>query len=171
MKGLRIFLYITLSFIIWHILMPEDASALSIGEKPPAFSLNDMSGREWSLKDLKGRVVFINFWATWCQPCRKEIPALNELQKKNRGVLVLAINIDRKSSQVDEFLKRYSIDRLTVLLDPEGKTASSYAARAMPSSFILDKDGKARFVHYGFDERRDPVLWENEIKELLNGGG
>lgn len=170
MKPRNIFLYIMLSFIIWHVLMPANVFALSIGEKAPLFSLKDISGREWSLKDLKGKVVFINFWGSWCHPCKKELPALNELQKKNKDVVVLAVNIDKSSATVDTFLKKHPLDQLTILLDSESKVISSFGARAMPTSFILDGYGKVRFVHYGFNEKNDPMLWENELREILNGG-
>ena len=168
MKVRRISLCILLTLIIWHIASVRVFSC-SIGDDAPVFSLKDISGRDWSLEDMKGKAVFINFWGSWCQPCRKELPALNELQKKNKEVVIIAINIDKARESADAFLKKISLDQLTILLDPGTKVVSSFGARAMPTSYILDREGKVRFIHYGFNERKDPLLWETELKELLNG--
>ena len=168
MKMKDILLYILLTLIIGQI-SSISTHASSIGDNAPLFSLRDIHGRAWPLDDLKGKVVFINFWATWCTPCRKELPMLNELQKKSKDVVVLAVNIDKKRSNVESFLKGYSLN-IPILLDPDGRVVASYGARAMPASFILDRDGKVRFVHYGFNEKKDPMLWENELREILNGG-
>ena len=168
MKTKNILLYILLTLVIWHI-SSLNVLACSIGDDAPGFSLKDISGRDWSLGDLKGKAVFINFWGSWCQPCRKELPMLNELQKKNKEVVIIAVNIDKSRGSADTFLRKISLDQLTILLDPGTKVVSSFGARAMPTSYILDRGGKVRFIHYGFNEGKDPLLWETEIKELLNG--
>ena len=168
MRTKGILLYILLTLILGHISSMR-VHACSIGDNAPGFSLKDISGRDWSLEDLKGKAVFINFWGTWCQPCKKELPALNELQRKNKEVVIIAINIDKSRETADTFLKKISLDQLTILLDPMTKVVSSFGARAMPTSYILNREGKVRFIHYGFDEKKDPLLWEAELKELLNG--
>lgn len=168
MKVKTIILYLPLILFMGH-LSSESVLACSIGDDAPGFSLKDISGKEWSLEDMKGKSVFINFWGTWCQPCRKELPALNELQRKNKDVVVIAINLDKTRETVDTFLKKIPLDQLTILLDPGTKVVSSFGARAMPTSYLLDREGKVRYVHYGFNEKKDPLLWEAELKELLNG--
>lgn len=168
MKAKKIILHLMLALIIW-LLPSMSVLACSIGDDAPGFSLKDISGKEWSLEDLKGKAVFINFWGTWCQPCRKELPMLNELQKRNKEVVIIAINIDKGRSTADAFLKKIPLDQLTILLDPGTEVVSSFGARAMPTSYLLDREGKVRFIHYGFNEKKDPLLWETELKELLHG--
>ena len=168
MKTKAILLRLLMALIMWHI-SSLSVLACSIGDDAPAFSLKDLSGRELSLDDLKGKAVFINFWGSWCAPCRKELPALNELQRKNKEVAIVTINIDKKRAAADAFLKKVPLDQLTILLDPETRVISSFGARAMPTSYLLDREGKVRFIHYGFNEKKDPLLWETELKELLNG--
>ena len=170
MKTKDILFRLLLALTVWHI-SSMSVHACSIGDDAPGFSLKDISGREWALEALKGKAVFINFWGTWCQPCKKELPALNELQRKNKEVVIIAINIDKRRETADAFLKKISLDQLTVLLDPGTKVVSSFGARAMPTSYLLDREGKVRFIHYGFNEKKDPLLWELELKELLNGDG
>ena len=167
MKTKDILLYILLTLIIGQI-SSISTHASSIGDNAPLFSLRDIYGRAWPLEDLKGKVVFINFWATWCTPCRKELPMLNELQKKSKDVVVLAVNIDKKRSNVESFLKGYSLN-IPILLDPDSRVVANYGAWAMPTSFILDRDGRIRFIHFGFDKDRDPGLWEKEINEISGG--
>lgn len=168
MKTKDILFRLLLALFVWQI-SSTSVLACSVGDDAPGFSLKDISGRDWSLEDLKGKVVFINFWGTWCQPCKKELPALNELQRKNKEVVIIAINIDKTRESADTFLKKISLDQLTILLDPGTKVVSSFGARAMPTSYILDREGKVRFIHYGFNEKKDPLLWETELRELLNG--
>ncbi|HKZ71652.1 MAG TPA: TlpA disulfide reductase family protein [Nitrospirota bacterium] len=168
MKTKDILFRLLLALFVWQI-SSTSVLACSVGDDAPGFSLKDISGKDWSLEDLKGKVVFINFWGTWCQPCKKELPALNELQRKNKEVVIIAINIDKTRESADTFLKKISLDQLTILLDPGTKVVSSFGARAMPTSYILDREGKVRFIHYGFNEKKDPLLWETELRELLNG--
>ncbi len=94
---------------------------------------------------------------------------LNELRKNNKEVVIIAINIDKSRSMTDAFLKKIPLDQLTILLDPGTEVVSSFGARAMPTSYLLDREGKVRFIHYGFNEKKDPLLWEAELKELLHG--
>ncbi len=145
------------------------AQAVSVGEAAAPFALKDASGRRVALADYKGRTVLLNFWATWCAPCRQELPLLNELQKNNPDkVAVLAVNIDNRSNNVEKFLRGRPLPDLTVLYDPEGSVADRYRPRAMPASFLIDAEGVVRFVHYGFNEAKDPARWAQEI-ELLSG--
>ena len=161
------FLIFLLSFTISSPLL-----AAWINDRAPDFTLTDIDGDSISLKDVTGKVVYINFWATWCHPCRKELPELNRLAKKyeNSDFIILAINIDKRRSFVDEFLRKYNLPtakKLHILLDPSAIAVSAYNARAMPTSFIVDKTGIIRYVHLGFREQ-DPRQWVLEVKKLLN---
>ncbi|MEK6657188.1 MAG: redoxin domain-containing protein, partial [Nitrospirota bacterium] len=95
--------------ILILILIPVTAFSLSIGETAPDFNLKDLEGKDVSLKDFKGKVVFINFWATWCSPCKKEFPELNKFYEtyKDNDLVVLAVNSDLKKGSVEDFLTKY----------------------------------------------------------------
>ena len=135
MKTKDILFRLLLALFVWQI-SSTSVLACSVGDDAPGFSLKDISGRDWSLEDLKGKVVFINFWGTWCQPCKKELPALNELQRKNKEVVIIAINIDKTRESADTFLKKISLDQLTILLDPGTKVVSLYTTLSALSSLL-----------------------------------
>lgn len=137
------------------------------GNPPPAFALNDLDGRAHRLADYRGRVVLINFWATWCGPCRDEMPSIQRLKQKlaDRPFVVLAVNLDEPESRIRKFLEEVKVD-LTVLLDPERKVARAWGARILPASFVVGADGKVRYSLVG------EIEWDNEhvvarISELL----
>lgn len=146
------------------------ASAGIINEKAPDFTLQDINGKTVSLKDLRGKVVFVDFWASWCPPCKKEFPELNRFLEnhKNSDIVGVAISVDKKRSHVDDFLSQmpFLSNKLFVLLDTDAAVISAYRAGAMPTSFIIDRSGVIRFVHFGFNER-DPATWTQEVEKLL----
>jgi peroxiredoxin len=106
------------------------------------FTLTDLQGKAWHLKDLRGQIVLVNFWATWCPPCRKEMPDLQSLyaQFKNQGVVVLSIS-DEESAKVSPFVAERDIT-YPVLLDPGRKVNEEFKVEDIPKSFVYDRDGK-----------------------------
>jgi peroxiredoxin len=106
------------------------------------FALRDLDGKEWSLSALRGKVVLVNFWATWCPPCRKEMPDLNALYSRFRdqGFLVLAIS-DEDTGKLAAFVKEHHV-AYPVLLDPGGKVSEQFGAEGIPKSYVYDRDGK-----------------------------
>lgn len=146
------------------------AFARIVGEHAPEFTLKDMNGRAVSLKDLRGKVVFIDFFASWCPPCKKEFPEINKIagNYKDTDVAFVAVNVDKKRAHVEDFLSQVPnlSKKFIVLLDTDSSVIASYNARAMPTSFILDKEGIIRFVHFGYRES-DPASWAEEIEKLL----
>lgn len=106
------------------------------------FTLTDLDGRQWTLKSLHGKVVLVNFWATWCPPCRKELPDLQELSKrfKDQGLVVLAIS-DEDIEKVKPFVEEHQLT-YPILLDPGSKVAKDFAVDGIPKTFIYDRDGK-----------------------------
>ena len=139
-----------------------------VNEKAPDIALPDLSGKTVELKDFKGRVVFVDFWSTYCGSCKYELPEINKLVERHKGAVVaLVISIDKKKAHVEDYLSRlskFSVD-FHVLLDTEPKVMPAYNG-LMPSSFIIDKEGVVRFVHMGYREN-DPLLWEREVDGLL----
>ena len=146
------------------------AQAAFVNDPAPDFALKDMSGVERKLSDYKGEVVLVNFWASWCPPCKKEFPELAELanEYKDHKFRVLAINLDKSQEQVAKFLAKTAVKpgALIILLDPAARVVANYVARSMPSSFIVDSKGIIRFVHFGYGEK-DPAKWRTEIDQLL----
>ncbi len=144
--------------------------AAFINDSAPAFTLKDLSGEDRSLKDFAGQVVFINFWASWCPPCKKEFPEINELanEYKDHNVRVLAIILDKSLERVAGFLEKMNVDpgAVIILQDPSAKVVANYVARSMPTSFVVDHKGIIRFVHFGYDDK-DPAKWRAEIDALL----
>lgn len=120
-------------------------------EKPtPPFNLTDLGGRAWSLTALKGEVVALNFWATWCEPCRTEMPSLQSLQARRRreGLSVLTVNYKEAPADIRRFLDTRSFD-LPVLLDADGDTASAWTPRVFPTTVLIDRGGVARTTVIG----------------------
>jgi peroxiredoxin len=107
-----------------------------------SFALNDLQGKTWSLKDLRGKVVLLNFWATWCPPCRKEMPDLEALylRFKDQGLVVLAVS-DEDAAKVTPFLAERNIT-YPVLLDPDRKVNEQLQIEGIPKSFVYDREGK-----------------------------
>jgi peroxiredoxin len=139
---------------------------LGMTEPAAAFSVTTPDGSSLSLQDLKGKVVLLNFWATWCEPCREEMPAMERLARtyRERGLAVLAVSLDRDgASVVRPFLKRHDLTFL-VGLDPEQMVARLYRVWALPSTLILDRQGVPLFAVQG---ARD---WDSPAGHLLIDG-
>lgn len=109
----------------------------------PALSLQGADGRPLRLGDLKGKVVFLNFWATWCVPCREEMPAMERLYQANRerGLAVVAVNFKETKNEAKRFFEELQLSFPSVL-DPEGTAASNFGVRGLPVSFLLSRDGR-----------------------------
>lgn len=117
----------------------------------PSFSSQDLSGKSVSLGDFKGNVVLLNFWASWCGPCRIEIPSLNRLYRlrKDKNFEILAVSVDRGSvSKIASFVASNEMS-FPVLVNPQGDVGSRYWVRAIPTSFLLDKKGVIRWKVVG----------------------
>lgn len=151
-------------------LAPVLSRAGTLNEKAPEFTLMDLDNRPVSLSQYKGRVVFLDFWASWCPPCKEELPELNSFLKRygNGDVVGIAVNIDKNRSNATDFLSSMPALplNLIVLLDPDSRVISSYKARAMPTSYIIDREGVVRHAHFGYTAK-DPEKWEKEIGGLI----
>lgn len=129
------------------------------GDRPaPTFSLPGPAGTV-SLDSLRGRVVYVDFWASWCEPCRRSFPWLNTLRERyaDRGFTIVAINLDKDRRAADAFLAKFPASFL-VAYDPAGKTAEAYRVSAMPSSFLIGPNGTILSSHAGFDPRKSGAI-------------
>ena len=145
------------------LLTPPLAQAL---EAAPDFRLDGLDG-EVSLADNRGKVVYLDFWASWCAPCRKSFPWMNELKQRfgSRGLKIIAINLDKERKDSKAFLAATQPD-FTIAFDPEGKTAEQYDVQGMPSSYLIDRNGMLHHSHIGF-RANDIAKMESQIETLL----
>ena len=120
------------------------------------------------LSSLKGQVVYLDFWASWCKPCRKSFPWMNQMQQKYaaQGLQIIAINLDTEKALAQEFLDKVPAN-MPIIYDPQGNIASDYKLVGMPSSYLIDKKGNIRFSHKGFFTASLPK-YEQELVLLLN---
>ena len=111
--------------------------------RAPDFSLEDLSGRRLGLKDLRGKVVFVNFWATWCVPCRQEMPTMEKIHRelKEQGLEVVAINVSESKKEVRRFFDELGLTFIS-LLDKDGKVSEEYGAWAIPLSYFINRKGE-----------------------------
>ncbi|HZS36929.1 MAG TPA: TlpA disulfide reductase family protein [Polyangia bacterium] len=157
---------ILLALAVLSLSAPSLAE-VSKGQRAPDFSLPSLRGPRVSLAGLRGKVVIVDFWAQWCEPCKKELPQLDKLSKDyaSRGVVILAVNIDKERENAERLVKQLGLT-LPVLLDPTGAVASTYDLPKMPTSFVIDKKGLVRFVHDGFEGSGDVDRFRSELDEL-----
>jgi len=158
-------------FVFLLIILTSTASQGSWrNRKAPDFNLIGLKGHRVSLSDMRGKVVFIDFWASWCPPCKKEFPELEKLTTEFKGdkFVTLAVSEDKVRSNVKGFLSEYydMPSNLIVLLDRKSKAIRKYSVGAMPTSFIIDANGVIRYIHFGFRES-DPDTWRTEINTLI----
>ncbi len=126
------------------------------------FTLPLASGQTFRLSEHRGQVVFLNFWATWCPPCREEMPAMERLyrQRKGDGFVLIAVSVDADSSVVRPYLQAHGLT-FPVALDPKMDLANGYGVRALPSSFIIDRQGNLAALALG------PRHWDGEASNAL----
>lgn len=129
---------------------------LSERRPAPALVLPDMDGKTWDLADLRGRVVVVNFWATWCPPCRREFPSLERLQKHfpPKDLQVIAVNV---GEDVDTVFSFAGNPKISVLLDIDAKAMSSWRVGGLPSTYVIDRDGSIILRALGGREFDDPA--------------
>jgi len=120
------------------------------GAETPSLALNDLSGRPHALADYRGRVVLVNFWATWCEPCRAEMASMQRLQERfaGRPFTVLLVNHGETRMRVGDFVRREAL-AFSVLLDPNQDASRTWRVRALPSSFLIGADSRVRYAVIG----------------------
>ena len=140
------------------LFAPQASAALKLNEPAPLFSLHDMTGKEFSLGDVvgagskkKGNGVIVSFFASWCPPCRQELPIMNSLvdEFRSKGITVVLINAKEDLDTVKELLKELQVDQPIVLRDADGKTGKKYELRFLPTTFFIGADGNLKDVIYG----------------------
>jgi peroxiredoxin len=159
------------SILILGLSLPLAAAlpAANVGAGAPAaaFQLPAAAGDPVSLAGLKGQVVLINFWASWCGPCRQEMPVLDQLYRryKGAGFTLLGVNVEPKSVDALGFLKATPVS-FPILFDTQSKVSNLYEVSGMPSTVIVDRKGNVRYVHHGY-KPGDESEYQDQIRSLL----
>jgi peroxiredoxin len=148
-------------------MVMQAAQAVEANTPAPDFTLHAMAGPNTRLQELRGKVVMVNFWATWCGPCRQEMPHLNRLHEKysRSGFVLLGVNVDDDPRNAAAVAAKLGI-QFPVLLDTDKKISDKYELQTMPSTFLIDRDGKVRYVHRGYLSGYEEQ-YEKQIRELL----
>lgn len=154
------FNFLLVMIIFSHLAMADVQDA-------PSFKLPTANGQV-DLESLKGQVVYLDFWASWCKPCKSSFPWLHEMKAryKDKGFEVLAVNLDKERALADEFLKKMDVN-FVIAFDESGDTATKYELRGMPSSYMIGRDGKLYASHIGFRDK-DKAKMEEVIRHLLS---
>lgn len=141
--------------------------ALTVGEAAPAFELPGNSGVV-TLSSLKGKVVYVDFWASWCGPCKQSFPWLNDMQSKYgaKGFQIVGVNVDAKTADAKTFLTEVPA-KFTVAYDDKGVTPKQFGIKGMPSSVLIDATGKVLLQHTGFRDS-DKAQLEQAIQQALS---
>ncbi len=147
---------------------PAPARALDRGTTPPEIGLNDLQGKPVTLAALKGKVVIVDFWASWCGPCKEELPVLQKLYARyaSRGLVVVGVNIDNDLKSARRFVKKLGLT-FPVVHDAAKRVVKQYAPPKMPSSYILGRDGKVHHIQEGFRASEGAEI-EKHVLALLN---
>ena len=139
------------------------AAAEKLSGKAANFTLKSHSGKNIKLSELRGEVVMLNFWASWCGPCRQEMPLLEKIHKKYKrlGFTLLGVNVEENSSDAKNYLKDVKVT-FPILFDSTQKTSKLYDVSAMPTTILIDRNGNKRFIHKGYKPG-----YENDYKKLI----
>ena len=149
------------------LLLTTPATAVTLQSGAPDFTLHTLGGPNLRLQELRGKVVLINFWASWCGPCQQEMPRLNALYEKYHaaGFVLLGVNVDEEVRHASEVANRLGL-KFPVLLDTEKSVSTLYDLSSMPSTVIVDRDGKVRYLHRGYLLGAE-AEYDQQIRELL----
>ncbi|MGM0437314.1 MAG: TlpA family protein disulfide reductase [Bacillota bacterium] len=157
-----IFIFLLGSFTLVNFQQTSAAEiGTEVGKKAPNFTLKNMDNQEVTLRELEGQKVFINFWASWCPPCKAEMPDIQKLYENyGEDIKIIAVNLEEEKTKIENYLENENLD-FTILLDKNKKVANQYLIRAIPTSYFLDENGIIIEKNLG-------VLSYDKMKEILN---
>jgi peroxiredoxin len=157
----------TIAAAVLALSLPVAANAPAPNATAPDFTLHGLDGRNLRLAELRGQVVLVNFWATWCGPCREEMPRLDALYQKYRasGFTLLGVNIDDDPRNAAGTAQKLKVS-FPVLLDTDKSVSRLYDLGTMPSTVLIDRDGHVRYLHRGYREGTE-AEYDQQIRGLL----
>jgi peroxiredoxin len=165
------FVRAALRVLLAAALLPLLSGAASVGKAAPELGMKSLDGAVVELKQFRGQVVYLDFWATWCAPCQQSLPVLEKLNRElaSRGFQVIGVNQDGDARKAAELARRLQLSFPSVW-DPKGQIASRYSPPTMPSSFLIDREGRVRRVFKGF-KPGDAEIIKREVTAVLDEGG
>lgn len=154
-------------FLLGFSALAAQAASVPLTGAAPNFTLPTTGGKQLQLADFKGEVVMVNFWASWCGPCREEMPLLEDLQKKysKLGFTVLGVNVDANLKDAARMLKDIPVS-FPIGFDSKNKVSELYKVDSMPSTIMVDRKGNMRFLHRGYKPGYE-ADYEKEIRALI----
>ena len=149
------------------VVIAGAVSAGTVDAPAPDFTLKSDSGANLKLSELRGEVVLINFWASWCGPCRQEMPLLSELHDKYKdmGFTVLGVNVEENSAPARKLLRDMPVS-FPVLFDHDSTVSKQYDVIAMPSTILVDRDGNMRYLHQGYKPGEE-AIYLDKVRSLI----
>ncbi|KAF0816963.1 MULTISPECIES: thiol-disulfide oxidoreductase ResA [unclassified Cytobacillus] len=152
------------AYTLYANFTKDKVQKVAVGESAPDFVLTDMDGNKHRLSDYEGQGVFLNFWGTWCKPCEKEMPYMNNQYKqfKDEGVQVLAVNVGETDLAVNKFSERYDLS-FPIVIDKNSQVQSAYGINPLPATFLIDKEGKV--VKYITGEMTEEMI-KNYMEQI-----
>jgi len=159
----RNYLLVLACLIAWA----GSAESASISGPAPNFTLKSLTGKNIKLSELTGNVVLVNFWASWCAPCRQEMPLLNAIHNKYEplGFTVVGVNVEEQVANARAFITERPVD-FPILLDSKNQVSKLYNVIAMPTTVVIDRDGNMRFLHQGY-QSGDEAEYRKMVKKLV----
>jgi peroxiredoxin len=155
--------------ILAGLMLVACGQAVAAKQPPmaPDFTLKSREGVNIKLSELRGQVVMVNFWASWCGPCRQEMPLLQQLYDRYQslGFSLLGVNVDEDKTAADKMLSDIPVS-FPILYDSRSQVSKEYQVKAMPSTFIVDRDGRIRYLHKGYKPGYEND-YQEQIRELL----
>lgn len=155
---IMLLILVAISFILYVSVVKDGEKVVKVGDKAPLFELKNLEGEKVALSDYKGKGVILNFWGTWCNPCKEEMPDLNRMNKiyHSKGVEVLTVHVKDSPQQVKQFFSELPEEvELMVALDGSGDVMRAYNANDLPNTYVIDKNGIIKAHHKGQMSRAD----------------
>lgn len=149
------------------LMLVSSLQAVTLDKAAPDFTLRSLKHNNVKLSEQAGNVVLLNFWASWCAPCRQEMPLLNELHNKYKalGFSVIGVNVEQETELAKSFISSYPVD-FPILFDDSNKASKLYDVSAMPTTVIIDRNGVVRHLHKGY-QSGDEKRYQNMVKQLI----
>lgn len=157
----------SLLFVLLATISSHSSAVVSTQTAAPDFTLKSNQGSNMRLNELQGEVVMINFWASWCGPCRKEMPLLNSLYEKYQdlGFTILGVNVEADATKANKIISDLGVN-FPILYDNNSDVSKKYGVDSMPATVVVDRDGKVRYVHRGY-KSGDEEKYRDVIKALV----